>query len=296
MKVEEVDLVEGMKVGGEHGGADNWAGSSGQHIATFGGALERLSRRTVELEEMPIHHEIQLKSPNWLFGQRKHEHSNSVPKVASHDVANGGSQEEKGIDGLCDLNWLSSIGDTNEEDVFQRYLSMTSVDEGNGWYGGTLLGDQDENSEIYRHYAELCQGFLEADQIDVSISEFVYCPGFYAHDLAAQCSKHTCANGKPFSSVDDIMINVRFRFDNGPAMEPFQHDPEKEKHYADILCMGTIDCMDDAAVEAEMEASLKEYDQIGADLGIVPKSCKALAGDPSQLTRWIIGEERMHKV
>ena len=34
---------------------------------------------------------------------------------------------------------------------------MTSVDEANGWYGGTLLGDQDENSDIYKHYAELCQ-------------------------------------------------------------------------------------------------------------------------------------------
>lgn len=34
---------------------------------------------------------------------------------------------------------------------------MTSVEEGNGWYGGTLLGDQDQNSEIYKHYAALCQ-------------------------------------------------------------------------------------------------------------------------------------------
>lgn len=34
---------------------------------------------------------------------------------------------------------------------------MTSVDEGNGWYGGTLLGDQDERSDIYKHYAELCE-------------------------------------------------------------------------------------------------------------------------------------------
>lgn len=34
---------------------------------------------------------------------------------------------------------------------------MTTADEGNGWVGGTLLGDHDENSEIYRHYAELCQ-------------------------------------------------------------------------------------------------------------------------------------------
>lgn len=34
---------------------------------------------------------------------------------------------------------------------------MTSVNETNGWYGGTLLGDEDENSDIYRHYAELIQ-------------------------------------------------------------------------------------------------------------------------------------------
>jgi len=34
---------------------------------------------------------------------------------------------------------------------------MTSANESNGWYGGTLLGDQDESSEIYKHYAELCQ-------------------------------------------------------------------------------------------------------------------------------------------
>lgn len=34
---------------------------------------------------------------------------------------------------------------------------MTSANEANGWYGGSLLGDQDESSEIYKHYAELCQ-------------------------------------------------------------------------------------------------------------------------------------------
>lgn len=34
---------------------------------------------------------------------------------------------------------------------------MTTVDESNGWYGGSLLGDQDENSATYQHYAELIQ-------------------------------------------------------------------------------------------------------------------------------------------
>ncbi|KAE9446385.1 hypothetical protein C3L33_21717, partial [Rhododendron williamsianum] len=162
--------------------------------------------------------EIQLKSPNWLFGQRKFEESNSAPKVASHETAKGRSQEDKRLEDLYDLSWLSSSGsDIGEEDVFKRYLAMTSVEEATGWYGGTLLGDQDENSEIYKHYAELCQG---------------------------------------------------------PAIEPFQDDAEKEKYYGELLRMGTVDGMDDAAVEAEMEAALKQYDLIGADLGIVPKACQ----------------------
>ncbi|KAB2628553.1 phosphoinositide phosphatase SAC1-like [Pyrus ussuriensis x Pyrus communis] len=183
--------------------------------------------------------EIQLKSPNWLFGQRKYEESGSAPKVTSHEIGNGGSHNKTGVDGFCDLNWLSSEADDNEEDIFQRYLSMTSVDEANGWYGGTLLGDQDESSEIYKHYAELCQG---------------------------------------------------------PGIEPLKNDGEMEKHYADALHMGTINIVDDAAVEVEMEAALKEYDQIGSDLGSIPASCKSLAEDPSWLTRWIIGEEKVERI
>lgn len=67
--------------------------------------------------------EIQLRSPNWLFGQRKYEESGSAPKVASQEIANGGSQDDRGVDGLCDLNWLSSATDSNEEDIFQGYSS-----------------------------------------------------------------------------------------------------------------------------------------------------------------------------
>lgn len=181
--------------------------------------------------------EIQLKSPNWLFGQRKFEESGTAPKVISHEVENEGSQNDMRMSGLYDLNLLCSVDDLSEEDIFQRYLELTSANEVNGWYGGTLLGDQDESSDIYRHYAELCQG---------------------------------------------------------PAMEPFQHDPEIEKHYADLLRLGAIDALEDGAVvEAEMEAALEDYSQIGADLGIIPTRCKSFVEDPSLLTRWIIGEEKL---
>lgn len=182
--------------------------------------------------------EIQLKSPNWLFGQRKFEDSGSALKVGSREIANEGSHNETKLDGFCDVNWLSFVENMDEEDIFQRYLAMTLVDEANGWYGGTLLGDQDESSEIYKFYAELCQG---------------------------------------------------------PAMEPFQHDPEREKHYAEALGMGTIDGVDDASIEAEMAAALDEYNQIGSDLGIVPTTCKSLAEDPTHLTRWIIGKGKIHR-
>lgn len=82
----------------------------------------------------------------------------------------------------------------------------------------------------------------------------------------------------------------------GPGIEPFKNDGEMEKHYADALHTGTIDIGDDAAVEVEMEAALEEYDQIGSDLVSIPASCKSLAEDPSWLTRWIIGEEKVQRI
>ncbi|PON85051.1 SAC domain containing protein [Trema orientale] len=183
--------------------------------------------------------EIQLKSPNWLFGQRKYEENGSASKVTSGETTNGESNDDKGVECFRDQYWISSGDDDNDEDIIQRYLAMSSMDEANGWYGGTLVGNQDESSEIYQHYAELCQG---------------------------------------------------------TAMEPFQNDAEEEQHYADVLRMDTIDIVDDATTEEEMEAALKEYDQIGADLGISPLSCKSFAVDPSWLTRWIVGEEKLQRV
>ncbi|XP_047325430.1 phosphatidylinositol-3-phosphatase SAC1 [Impatiens glandulifera] len=185
--------------------------------------------------------EIQLKSPNWLFGQRKFEEHDSASKVTLHENSNKGHEDEREMNDYFDLGLLSAdMNDIDEEDVFRRYLATTSVDEANGWYGGTLLGDQEETSDIYKHYSELCQG---------------------------------------------------------PTIEPFQHDAEKEKYYEHILMGGTVaNENDEASVKAEMEGALDEYDQIGTDLGIAPKSCKIQAHDPSQLTRWMIGEERMQRL
>lgn len=77
-------------------------------------------------------------------------------------------------------------------------------------------------------------------------------------------------------------------------MDPFEHDPEKEGHYREALSMD-IELTDDAQVEAEMKAALDDYQVIGSDLSIIP-SCGSLAEDPSQLTRWIIGDEKLRLV
>ena len=70
--------------------------------------------------------EIQLKSPNWLFGQKKYEESGNAPKAAKSEIENGASQKEIYVDGYSGLNLLSSVDDINEEDIFQRYVYILS--------------------------------------------------------------------------------------------------------------------------------------------------------------------------
>lgn len=178
--------------------------------------------------------EIQLKSPNWLFGQRRNTGTIARTKVIPVENPNEGNKDDSNVSLCGELNWLSSSSDSCEEDIFRRYLAFTTADVENGWYGGTLIYDQDENSGAYKHYSELCQGAV---------------------------------------------------------MDPFEHDPEKERHYAEALSVD-IDITNDARVEAEMEAALDDYQIIGSDLSII-SSCGALAEDPSQLTRWIIGDEKL---
>ena len=64
--------------------------------------------------------EIQLKSPNWLFGQRKYEESTPAPKVSASENAKGGHQDELCVVAYSGLNWLSFAEDVCEEDIFQR--------------------------------------------------------------------------------------------------------------------------------------------------------------------------------
>jgi hypothetical protein len=66
--------------------------------------------------------EIQLKTPNWLFGQKKYEESGSASKAVKSEIENGVSCKESDVDGYSELNLLSSVDDNNEEDIFRRYI------------------------------------------------------------------------------------------------------------------------------------------------------------------------------
>ncbi|XP_022546745.1 phosphatidylinositol-3-phosphatase SAC1-like isoform X1 [Brassica napus] len=99
-----------------------------------------------------VQSEIQLKSPNWLFGSRKPEESGSATKPGADDSEKGVTSSER-VNDFCNLDWLSEPND-HEEYIFQSQRLVWT-------YGGTLLGDQDENSEIYRHYAQFCQNSAE---------------------------------------------------------------------------------------------------------------------------------------
>lgn len=62
--------------------------------------------------------EIQLRTPNWLFGQRKHAETVPTVKVIPVENANEGNGEDTNVSLCGELNWLSSA-DTCE-DNFRR--------------------------------------------------------------------------------------------------------------------------------------------------------------------------------
>lgn len=153
--------------------------------------------------------EIQLKSPNWLFGQRKVEGKGQLCKIATRGSVQYRKRDEEVNDDCDELKCLFS-GDSYQEAIFESYLAIASTTEVDNWYGKGLLFDTVEDSEAYKHYAECCQG---------------------------------------------------------PALDPFGHDAEKEQYYSDALCQ-VLKGRKDESVESEMEDALNEYEKIGSDLGI----------------------------
>lgn len=66
--------------------------------------------------------EVQLKSPNWLYGQPRLEDDDSAKPVAKTRLAEGQATEGKNEQEFGDLDWLTSLSPHAEEELFTRYL------------------------------------------------------------------------------------------------------------------------------------------------------------------------------
>ncbi|KAJ3681440.1 hypothetical protein LUZ60_015929 [Juncus effusus] len=100
--------------------------------------------------------EIQLKTPNWLFGQKKYEENTPT----SNEIINLSQEEDLklNISSFADLDSCSRLANSiSEEEIFKRYLAYTSAEEESGWYSGNILY-YNEDCDAYKHYAEIIEG------------------------------------------------------------------------------------------------------------------------------------------
>ncbi|KAG0609702.1 hypothetical protein M758_7G007600 [Ceratodon purpureus] len=101
--------------------------------------------------------EVQLKSPNWLYGQRKPE-SETSPKPHTEQGADTHAAREKNNEKeLGDLDWLTTLSPDAEAELFARYVLVESTDD-DSWYGTKILPGTVELSEANQHYSQCCQG------------------------------------------------------------------------------------------------------------------------------------------
>ncbi|CAM6086971.1 unnamed protein product [Calypogeia fissa] len=121
--------------------------------------------------------EVQLKSPNWLFGQRKLEEPN-VTSAETSQKEKTKATGDKAIRDFSDFDWLASSGPT-EEDIGDRQFPA-SVEDDLGWYGTLLLPGTVGDSRENQHYVDCCKGPIEgmadiesAETIDVPIMDQV---------------------------------------------------------------------------------------------------------------------------
>lgn len=98
--------------------------------------------------------EVQLKSPNWLYGQHKQEQTriyNNLGATSSQNSKIKLEHHERN-----DFNWLFASDNSCDIEVFERYLMMATT-ENDSWYGSGLLPGTVADSEANKHYAQFFQ-------------------------------------------------------------------------------------------------------------------------------------------
>lgn len=64
-----------------------------------------------------------MKTPNWVFGQRKYEESSPYTRTTLLETAHKMEANDLDISSFPELNFLSRLDNSSEEDIFRRYFS-----------------------------------------------------------------------------------------------------------------------------------------------------------------------------
>jgi hypothetical protein len=97
--------------------------------------------------------EVQLKSPNWLYGERKPEGETSPKVQVEQGEALVKSNSQKEYD---ELDWLTSLSPHFEEELFSRYVLVESAAD-DSWYGTRILPGTVDESKANQHYSDCCR-------------------------------------------------------------------------------------------------------------------------------------------
>ena len=71
---------------------------------------------------------MQLKSPNWLYGQPKPVDDDLAESDTKSRLAEAQTMEEKNEQEFSDLDWLTSLSPPAEEELFTRYMCFSFGD------------------------------------------------------------------------------------------------------------------------------------------------------------------------
>ncbi|XP_024365419.1 phosphatidylinositol-3-phosphatase SAC1 isoform X2 [Physcomitrium patens] len=105
--------------------------------------------------------EVQLKTPNWLYGQKRSGDNNVAKSDAEISLQAHATKLKENNKELEDMNWLTAQIPRVEEELFTRYISSIGINEDDSWYGTRILPGTVNESEANRHYLECCKGPLQ---------------------------------------------------------------------------------------------------------------------------------------
>ncbi|KAG6547526.1 hypothetical protein Mapa_010974 [Marchantia paleacea] len=109
--------------------------------------------------------EVQLKSPNWLYGQRKIEDPNPT-NAEILEISASKTVDDQAIRDFSEFDWLSSSG-LREKSICDRQFLISEEDE-EGWYGTSLLPGSVSDSKANQHYVLCCKGPTEEVDVDTA--------------------------------------------------------------------------------------------------------------------------------